>query len=183
MKKYSLEGKHVFIFVGRLVGLKNVGKIIQAFASAGIEDSKLVIIGDGPEREKLENEASRSEADIIFTGRLEGNALYAWYCIADCLVLASEKEPFGAVVNEMLVGGGKCIVSEVAGASCLINNGKNGFVVSPNNIEEIAWSMKAVAEEAEPLKPGRIKALRKSLMDFSYRSAIEDLISHLRNLK
>lgn len=53
-------------------------------------------------------------------------------------MLLSFQEAFGAVVNEALLAGCKCIVSEKAGSQCLVENDKNGYVVNPTDLENIA---------------------------------------------
>lgn len=105
VENHKLDGKRVFLFVGRLIAIKNVATAIKAFSEAAIPDSAFVIVGDGSERKALEKQAQSSKSEILFTGRLEGEALYAWYNLAQCLILASIQEPFGAVTNEMLMGG------------------------------------------------------------------------------
>lgn len=67
----------------------------------------------------------------------EGDDLYVWYKAADTLVLPSYREPFGAVVNEALLAGCKCVVSKNAGASCLINEGINGYTFDPTSIDDL----------------------------------------------
>ena len=52
VKKYNLEEKKVLLFVGRLVGLKNIPFAIDAFLKADIKNSVFVIVGDGPEKLK-----------------------------------------------------------------------------------------------------------------------------------
>lgn len=137
-KKFRLEGKRVILFVGRLVKVKNIAQLIRAFKIMH-QDAILVIVGDGAERENLIKLADNSHA-IIFTGKLSGNELYAWYNISDVFSLLSMQEPFGAVVNEALLAGNRCVVSYCVGAKCLIND-RNGIIVDPNNINEIANSL------------------------------------------
>lgn len=97
--EYHLWGKHVFLFVGRLVALKNVKTIISAFKKMNDNNSVLVIIGSGEEEENLHVEA-QGMSNVIFTGRLEDDELYKWYNVATAFILASYQEPFGAVTNE-----------------------------------------------------------------------------------
>lgn len=133
--KYSLEKKKVLLSVSRLVDLKNIHRVIDAFAKAKT-DATLVIVGDGPEREALKEHAAKVNKEIVFTGRYNGDELYAWYNLASVFILASFLEPFGAVVNEALLGGCRVIVSERAGSSCLVNE-ENGEIVDPLSVEGI----------------------------------------------
>ena len=82
IEQYNLKGKKVFLFVGRLVALKNVETAIQAFSHLNQKENVFVVVGDGPERENLETLAKDLKANVLFTGRLEGDALNVWYNIA-----------------------------------------------------------------------------------------------------
>lgn len=177
--RYHLKGKHVILFVGRLVALKNVETIIKAFADINNTDNVLVIIGDGPERGRLEQIASERNVNIIFTGRLEGKELYQWYNIANVFVLASYQEAFGAVTNEALLAGCKCLISCKAGSACLIEDGKNGYTFNPMNVNELTAKMKQVVGECLPVT---FQTLRSSQMLFTYETALSGLMQHLNNL-
>ena len=88
VEKYKLAGKHVFLFVGRLVALKNVKTIIEAFRRLNQESNVLVIIGSGEEKATLRAlSADSGWGNVIFTGRLEGDELYSWYNVATSFIL------------------------------------------------------------------------------------------------
>lgn len=178
-QQFHLIGKRIFLFVGRLVALKNVETIIKAFSSLHDPETVLVIIGDGTEKERLIQLAKNMTKNVIFTGRLEGDDLYQWYNIADVFVLASYQELFGAVTNEALLAGCKCLISCKAGSQCLVENGKNGYTFPPMDINELAAKMKQAIDECLPIT---FQTLRPSQMLFSYKRAINSLIQHLNDL-
>ena len=176
MEKYRLEGKRVLLFVGRLVALKNMEFALRAFIKADLPDAVFVIVGDGPEKEKLENAAS-GRPSVIFTGRLEGDELYAWYNVAQTFILPSYQEPFGAVTNEALVAGCKALVSRNAGSSCLVKEGVNGRVVDPNDEEGLVADIRDMLGDIQPLvKPLSVK---KNLMNETFEDNIRRLFKHL----
>jgi len=177
--KHQLTGKRVFLFVGRLVALKNVKTILRAFAYLNQEETRLVIVGDGPERSLLQSLAHQLNLDVLFTGRLEGDALYAWYLLADVFVLASYREAFGAVTNEALLAGCYALVSRNAGSSCLIQEGVNGYTFDPNDVQGLAQRMREVLQLPRVLEVDRMK---ESQMKISYQDCIQRLITHLRQL-
>lgn len=177
--EYGLQSQKVFLFVGRLVPQKNIPTLISAFNKANTPDSKLVIVGDGSERVALENQVRQSKRseDIIFTGRLEGLKLYAWYNLASCFVLPSIQEPFGAVTGEALTGGCFSLVSDRAGSNCLIENGVNGFTFNPEDIENLASKM-----QSSLIKPcERLSELRNSLMPKSFEQYYTELSLFLKS--
>lgn len=138
--KYKLYGMKVILFVGRLVKLKNIERLLKAYAV--IKDrAKLIIIGDGEERLNLELINKNLKCETIFLGQKGGNELSAWYNICDILVLPSLQEPFGAVTNEALLAGCRVIVSNRCGSACLVTS-DNGEIIDPINIDSIVNALK-----------------------------------------
>lgn len=174
-KRYNIERKKVLLFVGRLVELKNLSRVIEAFGNSSV-DATLVIVGDGSERDKLETQAKAINKEVIFTGRFDGDELYAWYNLANVLVLASYQEAFGAVTNEALLAGCRVIVSERAGSSCLVCE-TNGEIINPVNVENIA---EAIDRQMELTAVPDLKAPRKSLMTVSFEERINNLVNKLK---
>ena len=172
--EYGLAGKRVLLSVSRLVGLKNLHRVMDAFGQAK-EDAVLVIVGDGPERESLEKHSSELGRQIIFTGRFDGDALYAWYNLASVFILASVREAFGAVTNEALLSGCRVVISDKAGSSCLVDE-SNGETVDPMDVESIAAAIDR--QLALSLVPGLVRP-RKSLMTVSFEERIDNLVQAL----
>lgn len=179
IKQYSLEEKKVFLFVGRLVALKNVETAIRAFARLNQEKNIFVVIGEGQERTNLETLANNLKANIIFTGRLEGDHLNVWYNIADIFILASYQEPFGAVTNEALLAGCYALVSNKAGSSCLIKEGVNGYTFSPMNVDELSKKMEKISTLLQNKYNNGIK---ENMMQESYDNYMINLIETITNL-
>lgn len=178
-RKWGVVGLHVFLFVGRLVALKNVETAIRAFSKLDQLANVFVVVGDGPERERLERLADELKANVIFTGRLEGDSLNQWYNVSNCLVLPSYLEPFGAVTNEALLAGCRCLVSKKAGSSCLVEEGVNGYTFDPMNVEELKNKMEMLQFRLE----GSNANLRANMMLSTYDNLMENLISHLYRLQ
>lgn len=176
INQYQLKGKKVLLFVGRLVNVKNIDFAINSFIQASLKDTCLVIIGNGTEENRLKQLASNNE-NIIFTGRLEGEALYAWYNIAEIFILPSRLEPFGAVTNEALIGGCFSLISNKAGSSCLIEEGSNGYTFNPYNEKEFINILQKSINEA-PLRKYPLQ-LRENKMQFKYIQYINELILNL----
>lgn len=177
IEQHSLKGKYVFLFVGRLVENKNVDTLIKAFSLIKNDHCLLVIVGDGEKKPQLESLAENHH--VLFTGRLEGDDLYAWYNVADSFVLPSHKEPFGAVTNEALLAGCWCLISEKAGSQCLIKEGVNGDRFNPDHTEDLRDKMKKALNRKTVHD---LQQLRDNLMCNSYQTCMEQLITTLNNL-
>lgn len=110
-----------FLFVGRLAAEKRVDLLIAAFAQIAAErpDWDLLIVGDGPLRQRLQ--ASVPEAlrpRVTWTGAMTSPAALApFYHLGDVFVLPSDHEPWGIVVNEAAAAGLPLVCSDIVGAA------------------------------------------------------------------
>lgn len=175
---YELEDKKVFLFVGRLVDLKNVDTAIRAFSRLDQSKHAFVVVGDGPKREEWEALAREFNANVLFMGRLEGDVLNAWYNVADIFVLPSYLEPFGAVTNEALLAGCFVLVSNKAGSSCLVEEGVNGYTFSPMNVDDLSERMTEASAFTHEFDANN---MRQSRMSVSYDSYMRNLVEKLGN--
>jgi glycosyltransferase involved in cell wall biosynthesis len=96
--------------VGRLVVRKGFDILLQAFAQAGLPNARLVIVGDGSARARLERLAGEH---VVFTGfRHDVKDVYQ---VLDLFVCPSSYEPFGRVIAEALDGGVPVIAADSVG--------------------------------------------------------------------
>lgn len=174
-RKYGLEGHKVILFVGRLIALKNVSQLIEAYSSVK-EFAKLVIVGDGECRKSLELLDKKMGTKVIFVGRKEGNELLAWYNIADIFVLPSIQEPFGAVTNEALLAGCYSLVSEKAGSSSIIISGENGEIFDPYSVGELA---QLLDKHIKKIKNKSCVKLKDNLMKLSFADMLDKALAYI----
>ena len=121
----------VALFCAKLQPWKRPLDLLHAFASADIADSHLVYAGEGAMRSELEVRAQELglAGRVHFLGFRNQSQLPAVYCASDLLVLPSEYEPFGVVVNEAMLCGCAIVVSDRVGAGRdLVKAGENGFI-------------------------------------------------------
>ena len=138
-----------FGYVGRLVGRKQVDKIIMALGTmvkAGL-DVELVVVGDGDERAKLESIAEGFP--VRFTGKLFGPEKIREIQSLDCLVLYSDYEPWGLVVNEALASGVPVIVSDRVGArrDLVEGDAPTGLVARWDDVNDLVEKMTTFARD------------------------------------
>jgi len=181
LNKFDLEDKIILLFVGRLVEVKNLYLLIEVFSQYVSKNKKvvLILVGDGDKKLGLIELVKQLniQNNVIFAGRFENEALYAWYQIADHFILPSTSETFGAVVNESLIAGVPVMCSSLAGASCLINE-KNGIIFNPYNKEKLLSVFNLVLCNNRQTK--RKISLKSSLMPYTYNERIIRLISFLK---
>ena len=179
IEQFQLRDKNVLLFVGRLVEVKNLNFLLEVFAEYVSENGNavLVLVGDGTKNAELLELAEQLNIknNVIFAGRYENESLYAWYPVADYLILPSTSETFGAVVNESLIVGVPVICSNLAGASCLIND-MNGRTFNPYDKRELLEifqkSLNASKSSLKSTKSG-------SLMPYTFEDRMNKLVEYL----
>jgi glycosyltransferase involved in cell wall biosynthesis len=141
----------LFLYVGRLVRIKRVDLLLAAYRQLRREraDVGLVIAGDGPEEAFLRQAAADYEIpEVHFLGFRQPAELPALYAAADALVLPSEDEPWGVVVNEALACGTRVIATDRVGAAPdLLAEEACGLVVPAGEREALAAALARVAAE------------------------------------
>lgn len=169
LEKYNLKDCNIILYSGRLVEVKGLDLLLNAFSKAKIANYKLVLVGDGNQREKLQTQAKSLgiENKVIFAGYYSGNALYAWYDLANFLILPSRYEPFGAVVNEALVYGCPVVASQFIGALDFLTD-DNGLIFNPTNHKEFV----SVLNKACIIYNGNRESKRMNLMPCSFSDYI-----------
>jgi teichuronic acid biosynthesis glycosyltransferase TuaC len=95
----ELGGRRTAVSVGRLVPSKRVDRAIAHVAASDAFDT-LVVVGDGPERARLERFAREKSRPIRFVGALRREEALAWIGAADALIHASTAEGLSTVVRE-----------------------------------------------------------------------------------
>ena len=139
-----------FLFVGRLVREKGVFGLLSAYANLDSElrdTVGLVFVGDGAERERLQEQArSISRGQVLFAGFVHRDRLATYYGLADALILPSHTEPWGLVVNEAMACGRAVLVSRAAGcAGDLVRDGWNGKTFIPRDVTQLGDTMHCLA--------------------------------------
>ncbi|MEK7595215.1 MAG: glycosyltransferase [Patescibacteria group bacterium] len=132
-KGYVLEEDVVLLYVGRLSKEKNVGFLIEAFAKVAkrVDRAKLVVVGNGTERENLEKvvlELGLSKR-VVFTGIIPNSQLEKVYKSSHIFVMASLTEVHPRVVIEAVACGLPCVVVKDVSNQSIVVNGTNGFSV------------------------------------------------------
>lgn len=131
--------------VGRLHGQKGMDVLIRAFRSAFDhgEDVRLLIVGEGDERPRLEGLAG-SDRRIVFAGYQE--QLSPWYEAMDVYVSAARYEPFGLTILEAMAHGCRLVCTRTEGPSeFLQDSDRRGLVhwAERGQAESIAAAMLA----------------------------------------
>lgn len=141
-EQWGVQQHHtVLVMVSRLSPEKGIDLVIKSFKTLQHTQLqravKLVIVGDGPDRARLEVLAKESSNDIIFAGTQTGRDLSQHYASADAFVFASQVETFGNVVIEAMASGLPVYAFDDAAAGMLVTEDKGRLATLGNKQEFI----------------------------------------------
>ena len=149
------EDAPVVLFCAKLQPWKRPLDVMNAFAQAGVVGSHLVFAGEGPLRGELESQAVSLglAGRVHFLGFTNQSLLPAVYRASDVLVMSSDYDAFGVVVNEAMLCGCPAIVSDRVGAGHdLIVAGQNGGVFPCGDVKALASLLREVVCDRERLR-------------------------------
>lgn len=157
------------ISIGRLSLEKGYDDLIKVFNKFCILDSDwtLDIVGDGTEREKIENLIKNYGLNdkINMHGFCDKKYINNLLKDASVYLMCSHTESFGIVLIEAMSFGIPCIAFNSAeGASEIISNGENGYLISDRNIDDMANKTKFLADNYEIRKNMGKKARETALI-------------------
>jgi GalNAc-alpha-(1->4)-GalNAc-alpha-(1->3)-diNAcBac-PP-undecaprenol alpha-1,4-N-acetyl-D-galactosaminyltransferase len=124
------EKENVIIYMGRLIKSKRVDLLIEVFAKINNPNWKLWIVGDGPEKEKLEKQIVGLESKDLITIFGAQKNVTEFYSKAKIFAFTSLSEGFPNVLIEALSFALPCVAFDcVAGPSDIIEDNQNGFLI------------------------------------------------------
>lgn len=143
--------RFVFLFVGRLVTLKGVDKLLdvwlQNFASKN--NASMLIVGGGPEKDRLQNKCMDNNCkNVIFTGEIDYDFIYQYFAITNVFLIPTLQDNWSLVVPEAMSCGLPVLSSKYNGCWPELIKNENGWVFDPldadnfKNTLQTAWENK-----------------------------------------
>ncbi len=155
----------VLVYVGRLGPEKNLAFLLRAFAGlvVAFPHARLLLVGDGPERENLEDRVVRSnlEGKVFFAGMVEYDALPSYLAACDAFVTASVTEVHPLSLIEALAAGLPAVGIESPGIADTIVDGVNGYL-APNDLAAYTAKLARLVGEPETRRRMAQEARRSS---------------------
>jgi glycosyltransferase involved in cell wall biosynthesis len=169
------KGTFDILYVGRLGKHKGVDTLIEAVKGLDLRNARLHIVGQGSDRKRLERVA-HDDSRIIIYGFLAPDKLRKLYSIADIAVVPSiYSEPFGLVIPEYFCHGIPVLGSRAGAIPELINDGFNGFLFPPGDVEALKVLLETLSSDSKLLGELNENARRSA--------AAFDMSVHVRKLE
>ena len=185
------ESDNVILQLGRMVPRKGVDNVIRGFARM-VKEHKirgtLIVVGgesDEPDPEitpelgrLMEIAAEEDVSDLVlFTGRKDRRDLKHYYSAADIFVSTPWYEPFGLTPIEAMACGTPVIGANVGGIQYTVADGETGFLVEPNQPEELAEKMAYMLSKPHLLKKMSQNAIQRVNNHFTWEKVANGLAS------
>ena len=161
---------------GRLVPWKGFDVLIDVMKD--LPDWKLIIVGDGPERESLELRIKNYELGerVLLIGSLPREQLLEYLEKSSIFVLNTAFESFSFQVVEAMNAGVPVITTNIGNLAEIIEDGKEGILVEPNNRQQILAAIKKISENDE-FRKMIVKNAQEKSQQFSIDRTVDNLVS------
>jgi phosphatidylinositol alpha-mannosyltransferase len=141
------------LFVGRLEKRKGVGDLLRGyeFMRERVPQSRLIIVGDGPLRGKVESYISRHRvANVVMAGYVPDSVKPRYYNSADIFCApATGAESFGIVLLEAMASALPVVATEVPGYMSVLEPGRDSLTVRPKGWAELGAALIVLARDAQ----------------------------------
>ena len=170
----------VFAYVGRLVKEKGLSLLLRAVKRLADEGRRfhLIFLGDGPEREALEREATELSLDahVSFAGSLEGREMEAELAGVSAVVMPSTcEETAGLAAIEHMMRGGVVVAADIGGLGEVV--GEGGLRFKPGDEAALAATLRRILENPDAgVELGR-KAREWAVERFSRHRMVDEYIA------
>jgi glycosyltransferase involved in cell wall biosynthesis len=144
----TFDDKPAILFVGRLQARKRIDLLLRACAKLE-SNPRLVVVGDGPERETLESLARKVYPRAEFIGARHGEELRPYFVEADLFVLPGTG---GLAVQQAMSHGLPVIVAQGDGTQDDLVHPENGWQVPPGDFDALLHTMKDALSNAARLR-------------------------------
>lgn len=165
----SDDGREALVgYVGRLAAEKNVRRLAEI---SGIPGTRLVVVGDGPERPHLE----RRLPDAHFTGQLSGVPLATVFATLDVFVHPGTSETFCQTVQEAQASGVPVVAAAAGGPLDLVDHGRTGLLFDPHDPPSL-WRAVTAAARDEQLRARLATEAHAAVQDRDWPTLVAELV-------
>lgn len=168
----------VFLFAAKFVEKKRPFDFIKAIELAASMGAPVMglMVGDGPLRCECEDYVRANNIPVQFTGFLNQSEITKAYVASDALVMTSDGETWGLVVNEAMFLGKPCVLSDAVGCvPDMISPGLTGQTFPAGDIDTLGRVLSELAHDRMALNTMGKQAKGRA-REFSIKAAVEGLV-------
>ena len=158
------DDEKIITHISNLRPVKRVQDVITVFYNIQKEmPAKLMFIGEGPEKEKVELQCQELGIldKVVFFGR--SNEIDKILCFSDLFLLPSQTESFGLVALESMASGVPVISSNSGGLPEVNIHGSSGFLSDVGDVEDMTKNALRILKDEESLKTFKNNARKEAL--------------------
>jgi|SRR5579872_1004451 len=151
------------VYVGHLMTEKGIYDLAKALEKLSDIRPRLLLVGDGPERNRLERNLAESGVNYKFFGALPHESLPILYQAASVVCLPSHREGLPAVICEAMLCGKVVVASRVGGIPEVVHDGETGYTVPAHDPLQLSFALREVL--TNPAKRRTLEAAAKRFAD------------------
>ena len=178
LRPSTVDLQPTILFVGRLQARKRVDSLLRACAELDVTP-RLIIVGDGPERETLESLARKIYPGAEFIGAKHGAELNPYFMAADLFVLPGTG---GLAIQEAMSYGLPVIVAQGDGTQDDLVRKENGWQIPPDDFAALVSTMKDALSDVARLRRMGEESYRIVREEINIEKMVETFVTALNRL-
>jgi len=165
----------IVLSVSRLVPRKGIDISLKALSRIQAkQDVEYVVLGDGPERQRLEKLAEESKTRVRWILEADDQEKWLWYAAADIFLLpvreeGNDVEGFGIVYLEAALAGIPAVAGKSGGIGEAVAHETTGLLVNPKSIDDVEVGIMRLLEDADLRQKLGQTARRRAMEEFKWR--------------
>lgn len=156
-RKFKPRGKRVILYIGKIIEEKGIEILILSLKEVlkSVKGWKLLVVGRGRSSQKMKNLSRKLKISkyVEFVGAVPHSHIFSYYRISDIVVIPSiVPETFSIALSEAILSKKIIICSRIGALEERVSDGRNGFLVEPNDAEGLADKIVFVLKNQKKLK-------------------------------
>lgn len=164
----------MIVTVARLYSWKKIDELIRMSLDFG-HNATLVVVGDGPERQFLEDLVTEEDAQVVFVGAVPQSDVISYLAAADVFVLNTGYEGMSHVLLEARWAGASIVTTRVGGNPEILQNHVNALLVDYGDRKGMTNAVKVLLKDRR-LRSELSSAAQQGLDHYKWTRLVEDTL-------
>lgn len=175
------ESDILILYAGKFEQVKSLDVFVSAFIKLAAPNLHLLLVGNGPDEEKLRSLAANSTVanNIHFSGFVNQSVIPAIYQSADLYCLPSISETWGLAVNEAMACGKAILVSDKVGcAADLVKADYNGAIFEAGSLSSLTDKLAGLVDKGKSGLAEMGRNSNKIIQDWTFEAQVDHIINY-----